>query len=109
MREPDAYRCDRCGAEYTPEELYDRCHRDDDGNLEFRCSCGCHDYTELYQCMCCHGLYDPYKNKRLRWWKICDDCCGAVVNEFNDALSNISEDYRKILKEIYEIEPIKEV
>ena len=109
MREPDGYECDFCGAQYEPWEFRERCRRDDDGNIEFRCSCGSFDYTELYQCKCCHGLYSPYKNKRLRWWGICNDCCGAVVNEFNSALDGISADYRKILEDIYDITRIEEV
>ena len=109
MRDPDGYECDRCGAQFEPSEFYEYCHRDDDGNVEFRCSCGCTDYTELFQCKCCHGLYDPLKNKRLRWWKLCDDCCAAVVREYNDALDNISEDYRKILADVYDIRKIEEV
>lgn len=109
MREPDAYRCDFCGAEYEPWEFQERCHMDEDGNYEFRCSCGCTDYTELMECKFCHGLHDIYKNSRLRWWHICDDCLGAVVTEYNSALDGIAEDYREILRQIYDIEPIKEV
>ena len=109
MRGPDAYRCDKCGAEYDPEEFYERCHRDDDGNVEFRCSCGCTDYTELFQCRLCHGLESPYKHKRLRWWRVCNDCCGAVVNEYNSALDSIHDDYRELLEQIYDIRKIEEV
>ena len=109
MREPDAYRCDFCGAEYEPWEFQERCHRDEDGNYEFRCSCGCTEYTELMECKFCHGLHDIYKNKRLRWWHICDDCLGAVVTEYNSALDGIAEDYREILRQIYDITPIEEV
>jgi len=109
LREPEAYECAFCGARYDTIEFLDRCRKDDDGNTEFRCSCGSTEYVELYECKCCHGLYDPQKNTRLRWWKICNDCCAAVVREYNDALSNIADDYRKILETIYDIRPIEEV
>ena len=109
MREPDAYECDFCGAQFEPGEFYEYCDRDDDGNWEFKCSCGSRDYTELYQCKMCHGLYSPYKHKRLRWWRVCDDCCGAVINEFNSALDGIVEDYRRVLEQIYDIKRIEEV
>ena len=109
MREPDAYRCDFCGAVYEPWEFLARVHKDEDGNTEFRCSCGCTDYTELMECKLCHGLYDIYTNRRLRWWNVCNDCCGAVVNEYNSALDGIADDYREILERIYDIRKIEEV
>ena len=109
MREPDAYECDHCGARFEPGEFYSYCNRDDDGNWEFRCSCGCTDYTELYECKCCHDLHSPYKNKRIQWWRVCDECCRRAIEEFNEALSHIIDDHREILQEVYDIEPIKEV
>ena len=106
---PDAYRCDFCGAEYDPSEFFDYCHSDGLGNLEFRCHCGCHDYTELYQCKFCHYMESPLKHKYIDSDGICNDCLGAVVNEYNSALDGIAEDYRKILDRIYDIRRIEEV
>lgn len=108
-RIPDAFKCKFCGAVYDNDGFLGKCRRDDDGNFEFRCRCGCTEYTELMECKLCHGLYDINTNKRLRWWHVCNDCCGAVINEFNSALDGIADDYREILKQIYDIEPIKEV
>ena len=106
MFTPDVYKCTFCGAEYEPSEFYEYCHSDGLGQLEFRCSCGCHEYTPLVQCKFCHDTQDPRKNKRLRWWRVCDDCLGAIVAEYNSALDGIAEDYRKILEQIYDIRPI---
>lgn len=106
MFTPDAYRCNCCGAEYEPAEFYEYCHSDGLGNLEFRCRCGSHEYTELVQCKFCHYNENPRKHKRLRWWHVCDDCLGAIVAEYNSALDGIAEDYREILRQIYDIKPI---
>ena len=106
MQTPDAYRCDHCGAEYEPSEFYEFCHSDGLGNLEFRCSCGCHDYTELFECKFCHYLESPYKNRHLEYYGICNDCLGAVANEYNSALDGIAEDYRKILERVFDIRKI---
>lgn len=108
MSQADAYRCKKCGAEYEPSDFAGRIHTDDDGFTEFRCKCGSTDYVELFECKFCHYLERPgnKKNKYLRWWGICDDCLGAVVNEYNSALDSIADDYRKILESIYDIRPI---
>lgn len=108
MNLPDAYKCKFCGAEYDPREFWELCHSDGTGELEFRCSCGCHEYTELYQCKFCHYLENPLKHDKLEYHRVCNDCLGAIKNVYNDALSMIPEDYRKILDEVYDIRPLKE-
>ena len=106
MQTPDAFRCDRCGAEYEPSEFYEFCHSDGLGNLEFRCSCGCHEYTELYECRFCGYLESPYKHHNIQHYHICNECLEAVVNEFNGSLDGIAEDYREILDKIFSIRKI---
>ena len=105
---PDAYRCKKCGAEYEPGEFYEYCHSDGLGNLEFRCSCGSHDYATLMQCKFCHFMDDVETNHRLEYYGVCNDCLGAIKNEYNSALSGIAEDYRKILEDIFDIRPLTE-
>ena len=106
MHTPDAYRCDFCGATYDAGEFYDKCHSDGLGNLEFRCFCGSHDYTELYKCHNCDELEKPFKNEHLVYDHICNECLEAIVSEYNTALEGISERYRKVLNRIYDIRPI---
>lgn len=106
-RLPDAYECSFCGAEYDTERLLDRITQDDDGNCNFRCQCGSTEYIELFECKLCHGLVREKGNRHVRWWRVCKDCLGAVVNEYNNALDGIAEDYRTILEKIYDIRKIE--
>lgn len=108
MSQADAYRCKRCGAEYEPYDFAERLHADDDGFTEFRCKCGCTDYVELFECKFCFYMETAgnKKNKYLADYKICDDCLGACVNEYNSALDEIATDFRGILEKIFDIKPI---